>query len=340
MNADRGTILRALDAPPDGIRLFLLYGPDDSGSEALAARLAKGMGPTAERTDFSGDQLAKDSAALADAAASISLFGDRSWIRVAPAGEEVLPAVEALLSSSGAGNPVVMIAGALRKTSRLLTRCLGDKAVLCFASYPPNERDAGDIVMQAGRERGLRIDAALARRIVDLANGDRALMTGEVEKLALYHDATPEEPVEASHEALDALSSEVIDQDAPALATMALAGDLKGLVSEITRFRSLGGSLAGVLRIALGKAMNVAEVRSAIDGGAPQNAAFKVNGRPLFKKEADEMARLLRHWPGETIGRGIVRLAAAERASRGGAISETLIAQELLAVARQAARAR
>jgi DNA polymerase-3 subunit delta len=146
--------------------------------------------------------------------------------------------------------------------------------------------------------------------------------------------------MDASQEALDALSSELVDQDAPALAFCALAGDLKGLVNGMTRVRSLGGSLAGVLRIALTKAMNVAEVRSAIEGGAPPNSALRVNGRPLFKREADEMTRLLRHWPGETIGRGVVRLAAAERASRGGAISETVIAQELLAVARQAARAR
>jgi DNA polymerase-3 subunit delta len=60
----------------------------------------------------------------------------------------------------------------------------------------------------------------------------------------------------------------------------------------------------------------------------------------LFKKEAGEMIRLLRCWPGETIGRGVVRLAAAERASRGGAIGETVIAHELLTVARQAARGR
>jgi DNA polymerase-3 subunit delta len=340
VNADRAAIVRALDAPPESIRLFLLYGPDDSGSEAMAARLAKAMGPDANRTDFTGDQIAKDPAALSDAAASISLFGDKSWVRVAPAGEEALPAVEALLSAPGAGNPVVMIAGALRKTSKLLTRCLEQRTVLCHASYPPSDRDAADIAIQAARERGLKIDLGLAQRIVALTGGDRALMAGEIEKLALYHDAEPDQPAEASHEALDRLSSEVADQDAPALASLAMAGDLKGLVSEMARFRSLGGSLSGVLRIALGKAMNVAEVRAAIDAGTPQNAAFRVGGRPLFKKEADEMGRLLRCWPGETIGRGIIRLAAAERASRGGSIGETVIAQELLAIARQAARAR
>lgn len=341
MNADRSTIQRALDAPPDAVRLFLLYGPDDSGSEALAARLAKAMGPGAQRTDFTGDQLGKDPAALSDAAASISMFGDKSWVKVSSAGEETLAAVEALLEGPGAGNPVVMIAGALRKTSKLLTRCLAAKDILCFISYPPSERDAADIAIQIARERGLRIDIDLAKRIAALTGGDRALMAGEIEKLALYHDVEPDRPGEATHEALNALSSEVADQDAPALASMAMIGDVKGLVHEMTRFRSLGGSLSGVLRIAMGKAINVAEVRAAIDAGTPQNAALRVNGRPLFKKEADEMLRLLRCWPGDTIGRGVVRLAAAERASRGGgSISETLIAQELLAVARQAARGR
>jgi DNA polymerase-3 subunit delta len=341
VKANAGDIARALDAPPDTIRLFLLYGPDESGSNALAARLAKAMGEGADRTDFAGDQLAKDPAALPDAAAAISLFGDKSWVRIGPAGEEVLPAVEALLEAPGAGNPVVLIAGALKKTSKLLTRCLDDRAVLCFASYPPEERDAIQIVVSMARERGLKMDSSIARRIVDLTGADRALMTGEVEKLALYHDAAPDAPAAATHEALDALSSEVADQDAPALAGLALAGDVDRLVSEMSRFRHLGGSLAGVLRIALMKAHNVAEVRGAMDRGMQAANAMKVGGRPLFRQEAEEMGRLVRRWNSETIGRGIIRLAAAERASRtAGAIGETLIAQELLAIARQAARSR
>lgn len=341
MKASGPEIIRALDAPAESTRLFLLHGPDESGSAALVARLARAMGEGANRTDFTGDQLAKDPAALADAAAAISLFGDRSWIRVAPAGEEVLAAVDALLDAPGAGNPVVLIAGSLRKTSKLLTRCLDHPAALCFASYPPGERDAAQIAVQIARERGLRMDSGLARRIVDLTGGDRALMAGEIEKLALYHDALPDQPAEASHEALDALSSEVTDQDAPRLASLALGGETEALAVELVRFRALGGSLAGVLRIALQKATNVAEVRAALDSGAPQATAFRVGGRPLFQKEAEEMGRLVRRWSTDTIGRGVLRLAAAERASRtSGPIGETLIAQELLTVARQAARAR
>lgn len=341
MKADRGSILRALDAPSPTTRLFLLYGPDEAASQALAKRLAKAMGEDADRTDLSGDQIAKDPAALVDAAASISLFGGASWVRVTGVGDESLGAVEALLAAPAAGNPVVLLAGALRKGSKLLTRCLEDPAALCFASYPPSERDAAELVIAMGRERGLRVDSGIARRIVEATSGERALMEGEVEKLALYHDAAPDRPVEASHDALDALSSVHAESDAPALASQALGGDITGLAHALGRYRGEGGSLAGVVRIALSKAMTTAEVRAALDSGKPRDAAFRVGGRPLWKAEAEEMTRLTRLWTGEAVGRAIERLGAAEKASRlSGALAETLLAEELLAVARQAARAR
>jgi DNA polymerase-3 subunit delta len=55
----------------------------------------------------------------------------------------------------------------------------------------------------------LRLSTDLARRIADLTGNDRALMAGEIEKIALFLDASPAHPVEATAEALDALSAEV-----------------------------------------------------------------------------------------------------------------------------------
>ena len=53
MKANRGQMERALDAPGQGaaadVRFFLLYGPDEAGSQALAKRLERAMGPQAER---------------------------------------------------------------------------------------------------------------------------------------------------------------------------------------------------------------------------------------------------------------------------------------------------
>src|SRR3546814_7311952 len=65
-----GQIERALDAPSADIRLFLLHGPDDAGSQALTKRLERAMGPDAERIDLDGAALKIDPARLADEARS------------------------------------------------------------------------------------------------------------------------------------------------------------------------------------------------------------------------------------------------------------------------------
>ena len=104
MKADAAQVARALDKPDPALRLILLYGPDESGSRALASRVDKALGADAERIDLSGSQLKGDPARLADEAASISLFGGARHIRVDPAGDEAIEAVEALLEAPSAGN--------------------------------------------------------------------------------------------------------------------------------------------------------------------------------------------------------------------------------------------
>ena len=65
MKANKAQIERALAAPAD-TRFFLLHGPDESGSRALAKRLAVAMGEDAERIDLSGGEVKADPARLAD----------------------------------------------------------------------------------------------------------------------------------------------------------------------------------------------------------------------------------------------------------------------------------
>ena len=80
--AKSAAIERALDIADPSVRCYLLYGPDESGSRALAQRLVKALGPDAERIDIEAGRLASDPAILADEAASVSLFGGARHIRV------------------------------------------------------------------------------------------------------------------------------------------------------------------------------------------------------------------------------------------------------------------
>src|SRR4030095_10956621 len=92
-------------------------------------------------------------------------------------------------------------------------------------------------------EGGLRLSPELAKRIVDLTNGDRALMGGEIEKLILYLDAAPDRPCEATGEALDALSADNPETDAAPLVNAVMGGDLRAMHRELGRLAEAGTAM-------------------------------------------------------------------------------------------------
>ena len=299
------------------------------------------MGPQAERIDLDGATLKDDPARLADEAASFSMFGDKRWVRVSGMGDESAPALAALLEAEAAGNPAIAVAGALKATSKLLKLALDHKGAMACISYLPDAREAEQIAIGIAREGGLRLSTELARRIVELANGDRALMTGEIEKLILYLDAAPDRPREATAEALDALSADNPDTEVGPLVNAVLGGDLKAMHKELAHLAETGAAMASVIRPLLTRAMLVANIRADFDASGRLDAAVEAAGKAVFWKDKGLVSRQVRLWDSAGAARVIQRLLEAERATRGGrGAGDLLVRHELLAIARQAARER
>lgn len=341
MKANKGQIEKALDAPTDAVRLYLLYGQDESGSVALAKRLERAMGPNAERIDLDMSTLKSDPARLSDEAAAMSMFGDKRWIRLLSITDDAIPALEALLEAPHAGNPVVAIGGALKATSKLVKLATDNPMAMAFVSYLPDARDAPQIAMAIARDKGLRLPNDLARRICDLTGNDRTLMGNEIEKLCLYLDAAPDRPTEATAEALNALAAETPDDDMGPLVNAVMGGDLKTVSVELASLAASGADPARATRPLLGRAMLIADVRAAFDRTGQIDAAMDMAGKAVFWKEKDVVKRQVRQWDQPSIARAIRRLSAAERASRSSRNAGTvLVEHELLAIARQAARGR
>ncbi|MPT48617.1 MAG: DNA polymerase III subunit delta [Sphingobium sp.] len=333
---------KALDAPSADIRLYLLYGPDEAGHIALVKRLERAMGDGAERIDLDGATLKGDPARLADEAASLSMFGDKRWIRIAPIGDESLPAVEALLEAPQAGNPVVAIGTTLKNTSKLVKYCIGHPAAMPFIGYEPDARDAAQIIMGLARENGLRLSPDLARTVASAAGNDRALMANEVEKIALYLDAAPDRPAEVTEEVVAALSAETAEADIGPLVNAVFGGDVDRLQQELARLAVSGTALAAVTRPLIGRAVLLGQIHAdARRNGTSPDQAIEAMGKAIFFKEKGNITQQARSWPLPSIERLMHRLLDAERATRNSrGPGEVAVRQELLTIARQAARAR
>ncbi|PTQ13386.1 DNA polymerase III subunit delta [Sphingomonas oleivorans] len=339
MKAQRNQIERALDTADPACRLFLLYGPDESGSRALGQRLAKAVGGDAERIDLTGAALKADPARLSDEAAAISLFGGARWIRVEPAGDEIMEAVSALLEAPSAGNPVVVLAGALRKESKLLKLALAHPAVLAFASYVPEGRDADQLVLQLAREAGLRMRPDVGRRLAGATGGDRALIAREIEKLALYVDAAPDRPGEIDHEALDALGAASEEGDLGRLVGAVFSGRPDAVDAELRRLAGEGIEGVALIRATLRRLLLLAELRAQVAAGASVDAVMAGAGRALFWKEKPEIAQQLARWTPHAIETALGRLAEAERQVKAsGTVGAVAVSEELMAISRHAAR--
>lgn len=340
MKADRTfEIERAFDANGE-TRLILLHGPDRAGSEVLAARLAAAMGEGVERIDLTGSELKSDPARLADEAAAISMFGDKRLIRVDPAGDECLPAFEALLGAGAAGNPVVALAGQLRATGKLLKLAHASPAVIAVASYPPEGRDADRLALALAQAAGLRVAPDVAHRLAE-ASADRALLAAEIDKLALFADAAPDRPREATHAMLDALSADTGAGDMGEAVNRALDGDAAGLDAELARLAGVGIEGVPVIRALLRRLGLLARLRAQVERGDSAQSVVARAGHAVFWKEKDRTIRQLQLWSADMLARAIERALAAERAlKRSGGPGTVVADDELFALARVAGRRR
>jgi DNA polymerase-3 subunit delta len=340
VKANRAQAEKAL-RDPKAVRYFLLHGPDESGSRALAKLLGAAMGEGAERINLTGAELKGDPARLADEAASISMFGDRRWILVDPAGDEAIAAVEALAEAPPGGNPVAILAGALKPASKLLKLAVADQAAIAFASYLPDGRDAGRLVSELARGTGLDVRSDVAQRIADASGGNRAIIEQELTKFAIYLDAGPGAVKTLDHDVIDLLGADSDEGDLGRLVDCVLGGDLVQLEAEIARLRTEGQEGITLIRALLRRMILLARLRAEVDQGSSPAGVMASSGKSLFWKEKDTVAEQLGRWRSPLVAKGVSRLVEAERLvmSPGGPGIVAADA-ELFAICRQAARLR
>jgi DNA polymerase-3 subunit delta len=325
-------------------RVFYFCGPDEAGAAAAAAMLAGLLPDAGERIELASNELRGDPARLGDEARSGSLFGDARHIYVRSAGDEAHDAVAALLQTVDSGEaegacPVLIVATSATDKSRIakLLESRADALVAMF--YPPELRDVvGEVDRMAGAA-GLKMTPDLHERIARASGLDLRLAQSEVEKLALYCDASPLAPITVRPEDLDAIGATTEEEGFMPLVNAVLSGDAKHVPGELRRMRELSLNPVGVLLAFERRAAHLAQLAARL--GQRTKVDDFVEGerraRRIFWRDAADLKRQLGVWRGERLDRLVRRLAEAHRALlSNSAAAETLLAHELSEIARKA----
>lgn len=337
MKANATQIRAAVDKPNPATRLYLFHGPDEAGAADLGERLARSLGPEVERVDLDMKMLRDRPGLLADEAASLSLFGGIRYIRILGIEEGAAEAVSLLLGAEQAGNPVVAVGPGLKASGKLVKAAIAAPAAIAHACYVPEGIEASKLAATIAREHGLRLTGDVSHRLAAASGGDRAILTREIEKLALFLDAAPDRPRDADSAAVDAIGADLDDTNLSDAINAAIEGRVGDIGSELAGL----GDGAGVplMRQLARRLQSLAEMRIDLEKGGDVDQVLEKH-RVFFREKA-ATGRALRRWNSAQLARAIDRVRETERAlMRTASVGEVLADAECTAIARVAARAR
>jgi DNA polymerase-3 subunit delta len=329
LRADKGYAPERIG--PD-IRVTLFHGADEAASADLAWKLARHYG--GEVILLSPATLKEDPGRLPDEAAAVSMFGDKRVIRIDGAGDECTEAVTLLLGSPAAGNPAVIVAGNLRKGSKLLAAVEDAPNAAAVISYEADARDAGRNIEAIAAEFGLQLMREVAPRIAAACNNDRRLIRRELEKLALYVDATPEAPQRLTLDHLAEIGAAVDDAEFGPLVDAVAGGRAAQADKQLAKLAGQGVAGIAQLRAVARRLWMLADLRAVVDGGSSPQAAVEGARPPIFWKEKERVAAQLQRWREPMLRNALARLLEAERdIKKSGTAGDVLASQALLAIA-------
>jgi DNA polymerase-3 subunit delta len=335
VKASKANIGRTVDQPSADIRFYLFHGPDEAQSRALAARLAEGL--AASKFVVAASAVKNDPALLADEAGALSLFGGRRVVWVEPATKDIEQAVVALLEGGSTENPVVAIAGPLPKTSALLKLAEGSPLAVAFAAYAPEGQDAERMVMDLGRRYGLKMSPPVAARLAGSAGNDQAIVGQELQKFALYIDASPHAPKELDHTAIDEVGAENAEGDFQRVADLALGGEIDDLAEELTRLPGGGNEAIPIVRSLQRRILMLAPLRARVERGERVDAVLTSSAKSLFWKDKAKVQQMLSKWSADNLATIAQRAGELERSLIFDPVPEReALGEELLAIARKA----
>ncbi len=329
-----------LKKPDPKIRGVIVYGNDDGLVAERAATLAKTVCDDLKDpfrvVDISGDVLKGDPARLADEFSAMSLMGGRRVIRVRPAGEESVAALENL-AAAGAGDALIVVeAGNLTPRSNLRTLAETEPVLAALPCYMDSAEALEGLVESAVRTAGLAIDPGALDWIVERLGGDRGQTRSEVEKLLLYKagDANKTVTLEDAVAVLGDTAAVGIDD----VIAATFDGELVALDRALDRVFAEGGNPIQLVRSLQRHADQLHLVSGHAKGGNFEGAMFKARGLPRGGPVRQRFERHLRSWPLPQLSAALTTILDAEIECKRTGMPDEAIARRLCLRLAQAAR--
>ena len=344
MKATQRDYAQAAQKARSALRVYFFCGADEAGASAAARKVIATLDDPGERVELAGADLRSDPVRLVDEARSTSLFGDTRHLFVRVNGDEAHDAIKTYCDLADRGEadgawPVFIVATSATDKSRSAKLLIKRADALVAIFYPPDLRSVTADVRAMADAAGMRLNGNLAERIAHAAGLDVRLAQSEVDKLALYLDAAPQSPKQASTDDFDMIGASTEEDGFMPLVNAALSGELRKLPGELRRLREVSLNAVGVALALERRAAQLARLSANLRPGSDMQTFLKSQG--VFFREHREVGDQLQRWSGGKLERLVPRLTELHRSLLANSqTAELILSQELAQIARYAAARR
>ena len=314
--------------------VVLVYGPDEGLVRERVDLLIKSVlddpGDPFRSSDLAADLIKSDPAVLLDEARALCLMGGRRVVRVRQAGDALRAALKSLLALETIDALVVIECGDLRGTSslrKLIEQASNAAAVPC---YRDEGRDLGSLIDRLLAERHLRADPEARTYLIEHLGGDRAVTRTELDKLALFADASPETPRALR---FDDVAGMIGDSAAIGLDDLAHAttlGDGQAVERCLARLLGEGQAPVRLIRTLLNHVTRLRRLALLVERGESVDRAIGQARPPIHFRRKTDVKTALRRWTGKSLSAAQAKLLSAEMACKTTGRPDVLLCRETM----------
>ena len=335
MKPDARQTVRLLQ-DPSNCRVILLFGEDgglirERATEAVRAAAGSLDDPFRVAALNGGEQ-----DRLEEEAGALSLTGGRRVVWVRDTTDALLPALRRALGGPSGALLILEAAGLpSRSKLRALVETMADGAAI--SCYPEEGRVLEAAVTRMLGEHGVRIAPDALTWLSARLGSDRAMVRGEVEKLALF--AGPDGTLDLDD--VSACIGDAADTSLEDAAFATMAGDRAAADAALERALVEGTSPVAVARTLLGHLHRLRQARTMMDqSGLGATDAAKSLRPPVFFKRVPGFTQALSAWSLAGLERAAERTLALELACKQGGGTDLAQCRRHLAALAGEARAR
>jgi DNA polymerase-3 subunit delta len=316
---------------PGACRLVLLYGEDEGLIRERAQALTKLVGGSLN-DPFRVVELERDTwSRISGEMAALSMIGGRRVVRVREVAEAVLSHVTAAMKGPGGALLILEAPGLGKGKLRSFAEATPDAAAI--GCYPQEGRALTDLIRSIFSELQVSAEPDAISWLGETLGGDRSVVRGEIEKLALLCGPGGRVDVEMARACTGEAAGGLGDDGLMA----ATSGDVRLSDGAIEAAIADGLNGVGLLRMSLMHLQKMHQARLRMEAGASAGDAVRMMRPPVWGAGVSAMVAALSWWSAEGLLRAIEEARQVELACKQTGSRPELLARRYIAwLARQA----